>query len=984
MNFHFNRTSLVIFTALHGLAIPLQSLAETINVGETVYGTVLDENNTSQIVYGTAIDTTITRFGGQEVWNGGQSINVLINGGTQFVRSATVTGTILDTDGVQEGYQQSKGSSTLKDTLIRAGARQVVYDDAIVDNTTIDGGRQDVFGGTVTRTTIKDGQQHVNNNFGPDTTISDTRIYSGGEQSVSSFMRDKEALSVSNTEIFDSGTQSISGNVITVNTIIHSGGLQQLSNTASMAEAPPLTQNTIIDGGQQYVFGTGSRANDTTLNEGRQVVGEAAKSFNTTIHNGEQMVNQGAEVVGTTLNGGLQRIRENDLSYKPLVYSTVTGTVINGGLQQLEKSSRVTDTVINGGSQLLTGKNSIADNTTLFGGYQEANSGSVINNTRLNGGTSLLKTGAVSTGYLEVNQSGVAIMETGSQADNVNLNEGQLTVTAATGSDDRSSTINNLTMAEGVVAFLRNEESYPSLTVGTLSGNGTFLFNTSMADKTGNFVKINDGHGNFSVEVNDSGREISDASDLTLNLVQDVEGDAGFHLANKNGNTVASVDGGTWMYSLYKERDKDQLEGNVWYLGLTAKPGTEEPEPGKPGTEEPEPEKPGTEEPEPEIPGTQEPEPEQPGTEIPEPEKPGTEEPGPEIPGTQEPEPEQPGTEIPEPEKPGTEEPSPEQPGTEIPEPGNPLPPVKPITTPSTDAILNMASANLDILNSEIESWRMYRGVWNRENKKGDQLWAHYLGNKSIISTSNGAGYHFQQYGLELGYDDAIATVSGDFILGGLLSYSQNTVKHDRGGNSNIDSFGIGIYAAWLGHDQFYVDGLVKYNDLSNKLNAEMSNGQMTRGKWSQQGLSASVETGRRFTLADTVEVTPYLRGSLFKTNSADVQLDNEMKAKTGTGSSYKLEGGIKLGTTFEVKTYEIKPFIKASVVNEFAKSNQVIINEKFAFDNNVDGLSGKYGVGASVQLSKNVLLYSEFNYVKGQHIESPAQGVLGVTINLY
>lgn len=92
------------------------------------------------------------------------------------------------------------------------------------------------------------------------------------------------------------------------------------------------------------------------------------------------------------------------------------------------------------------------------------------------------------------------------------------------------------------------------------------------------------------------------------------------------------------------------------------------------------------------------------------------------------------------------------------------------------------------------------------------------------------------------------------------MSYTDNTVKHARGGKSKIDSYGLGLYATWFDVSGFYADGMVKGNRLNNKLRAVMTNGGSTGGDWTQYGLSASVEGGYQFNLRDDLNLTPYAR----------------------------------------------------------------------------------------------------------------------------
>lgn len=104
------------------------------------------------------------------------------------------------------------------------------------------------------------------------------------------------------------------------------------------------------------------------------------------------------------------------------------------------------------------------------------------------------------------------------------------------------------------------------------------------------------------------------------------------------------------------------------------------------------------------------------------------------------------------------------------------------------------------------------------------------------------------------------------------------------------------------------------------------------------------------------------------------------MKGNTGTPRSVTGEAGAKLSGKFSIGANEFKPYLSAAVVQVFAGSNEVTINERNRFDNNVKGTSGKYGLGASVSVGKDITLYGEANYRQGSHTESPIQGAVSVS----
>ncbi|MHA1071827.1 autotransporter outer membrane beta-barrel domain-containing protein [Enterobacter ludwigii] len=302
------------------------------------------------------------------------------------------------------------------------------------------------------------------------------------------------------------------------------------------------------------------------------------------------------------------------------------------------------------------------------------------------------------------------------------------------------------------------------------------------------------------------------------------------------------------------------------------------------------------------------------------------------------------------------------------------------MTTPATDAILSMSNAGLNVIHAELDGLRTYRANLDKTGPESN-VWGHYLGGKNHTDTSNGAAYQLSQYGVEIGADTRTDFNRGSLVTGAFMSYTDNTVKHARGGKSKIDSYGLGLYATWFDVSGFYADGVVKGNHLNNKLRAVMTNGGRTGGDWTQYGLSTAVEGGYQFDIRDDLSLTPYARLAFVQMSREDVKLSNGMKGNTGSARSVAGETGAKLSGKFSLGATEFRPYLSAAVVQEFAGSNEVTINERNRFDNNVKGTSGKYGLGASVSVGKDVTLYGEANYRQGSHTEMPVQGVAGIRI---
>lgn len=302
-------------------------------------------------------------------------------------------------------------------------------------------------------------------------------------------------------------------------------------------------------------------------------------------------------------------------------------------------------------------------------------------------------------------------------------------------------------------------------------------------------------------------------------------------------------------------------------------------------------------------------------------------------------------------------------------------------TTPSVDAVLSIASAPQFIFDGEMQNLRFRKG--DLKNNKGDNagVWGRYLTNNTRAQSQVGT-YKLQQDGFEIGSDKVFLLDSGQLVLGGLTSYTSNTLKNSRGGDTNIGSFSIGGYATYFSNTGFYLDSVVKANQFNNKLNAKMSDGSYTHSDYHQNAIGTSLEGGYLLSLADEYFIEPYMRASYFIAQSKSIELDNGMSAKFDNSKSLKGEVGTSFGKTFLLNNgADITPYARIAIEREFIKNNGITINSVNNFNNDFSGNIGKYGVGLNSQVTKSTAIFAEVDYRKGNKIESPIMGNVGFRI---
>lgn len=316
-------------------------------------------------------------------------------------------------------------------------------------------------------------------------------------------------------------------------------------------------------------------------------------------------------------------------------------------------------------------------------------------------------------------------------------------------------------------------------------------------------------------------------------------------------------------------------------------------------------------------------------------------------------------------------------------EPEKPVPPVVPDdkTTPSTDAMLSMAAAPQLIFNHELDNLRFRRGEL-RDNQGDAGVWVRLTGDRTRAGTGH-THFKLNQAGFELGADKSVPLENGKLWLGVFTGYNDVKLKHQRGGESSIDSITAGGYATWLSDNGWYIDGVLKYNHFNNELRAVSTNRSSIRGDYSQNAYGASAEAGYSFDLPEAFWAEPYARLSYMRADSKSVHLNNNMQAKFDAQQSLQSELGLHAGKDFTLNNQVIiTPYATLAWQHEFISNNDVTINQRNTFDTDFSGDSLKAGGGLTVRFTPQIQAYAEIDYRNGDKTESPVHGNIGVRYN--
>ncbi|MGG7330268.1 autotransporter outer membrane beta-barrel domain-containing protein [Escherichia coli] len=983
---------------------------------------------------GSATSTTINSGGRQYVSGGGSATSTTINGGWQVVSSGgSATSTTINNGGEQ--YVYSNGSAT--STTINDGWQNVFSSGSATSTTINSGGWQHVSGGgSATSTTINSGGWQIVSSGGSATS---TTINSGGGQHVSGggsatsttinggWQSVYNSGSATSTTINSGGQQNVSHDGSATSTTINSGGWQVVSSGGSAT-------STTINGGRQDVFSGGS-ATSTTINGGLQVVSRGGSATSTTINSdGWQDVNDGGSATSTTINsGGGQAVNSG---------GSATSTTINGGRQDVYSNGSATSTTINnGGGQAVNSGGSATSTTINSGGWQAVYSGGSATSTTINSGGQL---SVFSGSAVDITQNSGGAIETDTSSDLSGTNaKGSFSIAGGSANNMLLENGGSLMVLDGHQASDTTVGSYGTLGVvsgSVLRGTTTLLDKSRLAGDVvtneGNLYFLNNsaatfigtltgtgsltqagGNTRFSGQLSqDGGIILQSGAAMTMDALQ-----AKANVTTWSGTTLTLDNGSILTGSVTGDNtgagDMTVKGASVWHPdgdstvgALTLDNGTVDFHPltttrltpvfravsltagslsgngrflmntdiashtgdilnvtgNASGNFVLDIKNTGRE-------------PVSAGTPL-QVVHTGSGDAAFTLNGGKV----DAGTWEYYLSKENTDwylKADASQPGTDNPGANNPEPPVRHTTT-SADAVLDMATAPVYVFNSELQSLRFRHGDVMQNTRSPGGVWGRYTGSDNRISGGAGAGYSLSQSGMETGGDTVFELSDSRLAVGAFVSYTDNSISHNRGGSSTVGSTGGGLYATWFDNDGYYVDGVIKVNRFSNELRTRMSDGTAVKGDYHQNGFGGSLEAGRTFSLNENTWIQPYIRSTAFRAEAKDISLDNGMKAKAGATKSLQGEAGVNLGMNLEIAGTVVRPYLTTAVSHEFSDNNRVRINDRYDFTNDISGTTGKYGAGVSAQLTANAGVWAEASYQKGSNIESPVTGSVGFRIN--
>lgn len=282
-------------------------------------------------------------------------------------------------------------------------------------------------------------------------------------------------------------------------------------------------------------------------------------------------------------------------------------------------------------------------------------------------------------------------------------------------------------------------------------------------------------------------------------------------------------------------------------------------------------------------------------------------------------------------------------------------------------AMLATASADTQAWYGELSG---VRGRFDELRNQGGQegLWVRTLNSKARYSPSSGADYTQRQGGFTLGIDASLSDEARVGLMGG---YSRSALSIKGPDSAYLSSYYLGAYGTWMNEEGYYVDGLVKANQLRNDLKSSHGKYRI-KGQYRNLALGTSVEAGKVITLDEGWYVKPFGQMAAVAVQGKDYELNYGLDAHAENSHSMQGKAGLQVGRNLETTGGgAMQPYARLAYAREFADTNEVFVAGD-RYSNDLAGGRYEYGVGLAAQVSQRVQLNADVEYANGKRVEQP------------
>ena len=291
----------------------------------------------------------------------------------------------------------------------------------------------------------------------------------------------------------------------------------------------------------------------------------------------------------------------------------------------------------------------------------------------------------------------------------------------------------------------------------------------------------------------------------------------------------------------------------------------------------------------------------------------------------------------------------------------------QPDLTPTAEAVVAMAgmgAQNAMYLN-QLSDVRQRLGEIRNGVKDG--VWASVAAQKDRISGFSSTAFDQEAYRFNFGFDRSV----GQWLIGAnikAITANQETTDTQFKADGDAHSEGINLYATWYNDIGCYVDFVLSLDRYHQEIENRMLNGVKVKGDYSNIGLGASVEGGRKFSLGSDKSwfIEPQAQLSYYWMKGDDFSMSNAMEVRQENFDSLTGRLGFVAGKDFTDSLGNNKGqfYAHLGVNHEFLGDQNIRVND-IRFSDDLLGTRIYYGLAGEWNPYKNIKV---FGYVEREN----------------
>ena len=257
-----------------------------------------------------------------------------------------------------------------------------------------------------------------------------------------------------------------------------------------------------------------------------------------------------------------------------------------------------------------------------------------------------------------------------------------------------------------------------------------------------------------------------------------------------------------------------------------------------------------------------------------------------------------------------------------------------------------------------------------RQSANANGVWVRTFGGKSEANVAD-----FEFNGFQFGYDHQVSPMQ---FVGGAISYTKGDGKFATG-SSDAETLGFAGYSTWLMENGVYVDVIAKAGKLTNDFKINAGTLGKLAGEYSTQALALTVEAGQRFPLANVFYVEPQVAFTASHIFGENYGAGQGVSVEQDSINSYVARAGLAAG--IQCPDNKGSAWVRASYLYDFDGETQTtaVKGVSNTFEQDFGGSWYELGIGGSLNFTKNLHGYADFEYVSGSPIDTPYKWNLGV-----